>query len=136
MTFCNDNARVYRARKVDMDSKKTPEECSGTTHGSTSSIDVGRTKPSGRVFIGVSESQTEKIRSAIRGERKIAVDFNDDDVVWLIYALAKELGPEAASLIGDNLGKCEFCCSCGSAPNRIELIEGAAMAFCRECGET
>jgi len=99
----------------------------------SSSIDVGRTKPGGKVFIGVPESHTERIQSVIRKRKKIAIDLTDDDVVWLIYALAKELGPIATSLIGNNLAKCEFCCQCGDAPSQVELVDGVAMSFCGEC---
>lgn len=118
-----------------MNSQTRDNEHSAGTDCSTS-LDVGRTRPSGRVFFAVPAGNTETIRAALTRQKKIAVDFTDDDVVWLIYALAKELGPEAASLIGYNLAKCEFCCLCGESPTRVELVDGVAMAFCRECGET
>ena len=116
-----------------MNSKTRDDRHSGSRNCSTS-FDVGRTRPSGRVFVAVPAENTETIRTALTRQKKIAIDFNDDDVVWLIYALAKELGPEASALIGDNLSKCEFCCSCGASPDRVELAEDVAMAFCRECG--
>ena len=99
----------------------------------SSSIDVGRTKPTGKVFIGVPESRTERIQSGIRKRKKIAIDLTEDDVVWLIYALAKELGPSATSLIGNNLAKCGFCCQCGDDPAQVELEDGIAVSFCDKC---
>lgn len=106
-------------------------EHSPATHDSTS-IDVGRTRNERLVFIAVPLNRSETIRSSF-GKNAMAINFTDDDAEWVSLALAKELGPQKAMDIGENLAKCGFCLDCGAEAERVEFDGDQLVAFCSDC---
>ena len=110
------------------DGQSAPSSLPGST-----SIDVGRTKHEGLVFVAVPLNRSETIRSGF-GKKRMAIDFADADTAWLVLALAKELGSQKARELGEALVKCEYCWSCGERePERIEIDGDQLVAYCEEC---
>lgn len=54
-------------------------------------IDVGKTKDKGQIFIGFPPSMYDKAKTPLTGTRKHIMLMDRDDCRWLIAALRKEL---------------------------------------------
>ncbi len=90
---------------------------------------VGRATKSGRVFFSMPDTHYDQITLPISGEKCHVAMVDDDDVEWLIIALAKEIGAERCRAVAGTLADL-FCLVCDGSGVDVDSLEGG----CVNCG--
>ena len=96
----------------------------------TESIDVGKTIGGDLVFIGVPDQRYDRAKTPLTGQVRHIISITDDEIEWLIAALAKEVGATRTRAIADSL-KDMFCLNCDGTEFDPDTLNGV----CYDCSE-